>query len=281
MIFTPTYTQSTYPRRSLVTVNFQLALASAIAKERKKLPSSSLLATPCLFAHPFVMQHLLESAEKHETRGNMSSACEINAKFVLQEIGWSEMRRNIKRWLCVRYITLKDSLYRETFHIWSCMLSNLQMFACALSSARRSRGKRFHLLRTSDKHEQTFGKDKCLPGTRFTLKWWQGTKDATGEWRIRSKHYRDQERENSRLTPLDRLRHTLKALLLYCLRFQSWCDCVDKITRFLNVKMSFRCSFFFGCTYFTCWILVQNESNFFLVFSLWKIELIEISSNTV
>lgn len=91
------------PRRSLVTVNFQLALASAIAKERKKLPSSSLLATPCLFAHPFVMQHLLESAEKHETRGNMSSAREINAKFVLQEIGWSETRRNIKRWLCVRY----------------------------------------------------------------------------------------------------------------------------------------------------------------------------------
>lgn len=148
MIFTPTYTRSTYPQRFLVTVNFQLALASAIAKERKKLPSSFLLATPCLFAHPFVMQHLLESAEKHETCGNMSSACEINAKFVPQEMGWSETRRNIKRWLCVRYtITLKDSLYRETFHIWSCMLSNLQMFACALSSTRRSRGKRFRLLR--------------------------------------------------------------------------------------------------------------------------------------
>lgn len=83
-IFIPTYTRSTHLRRSLVTVNFQLALASAVANERKKLPSSSLPPPPPgLFPHPFVMQHLLESAEKHETRGNMNLAREINAKFVL------------------------------------------------------------------------------------------------------------------------------------------------------------------------------------------------------
>lgn len=119
-------------RRSLVTVNFQLALASAIANERKKLPSSSLPATPCLFSHPFVMQHLLESAEKHETRGNMSLAREINAKFVLQKIGWSEMRRrNIKRWLCVRYITIKDIVCTERNFISEVACS--QFYGCLLA----------------------------------------------------------------------------------------------------------------------------------------------------
>lgn len=55
--------------------------------EETSLILSFPLATPCLFLQPFVVQHLLESAEKHETRGNMSPAREINAKFVLQEIG--------------------------------------------------------------------------------------------------------------------------------------------------------------------------------------------------